>query len=520
MLTRMPFECGALWRIRLATVMVAVVTSAPGALHAAAAPAGSAIQLEAAGPSRELPPRIAGASSEPMIERLIGDPAKTAALQAIAPAVLRFPGGSQANFYDWKSGLLDLQENSRSSAYVKFWAKIAPKIARTFPHGIHLEDYLPLARGVGADVILVPNLETATLDDQTAWFQQLATRGMLPKNIELGNEFWIAMANDPDSLRRWPDEPRAMTVMHRYEQALRPIVGPGAKFAVQAAGAAFWVDPRARGQLAQRLNEWDAALRPENWFEAVTIHLYPSLEPLRKLPGGDTHAGLFRYLMARGDGGVDRTIAGIGSRVPGKEIWVTEWGANGAGNWAQHGPEPVTPSMFAQVATRMLLAILRHPAVTHELFFTLNFDPPKQSKFLRSGDGGQRPEPVAQILGWFNRAANGGVRFQRVVDRDAAPVSPGVSRDDSYRVVEGAVFISPNETTLILQNAGPAARAFDPTDGGRLSAPKSIEIIATPNLDDSERRAVHVDHIPTNGVFPVPAFSVVRVIWAGKVALF
>ena len=240
MLTRMPFECGALWRIRLATVMVAVVTSAPGALHAAAAPAGSAIQLEAAGPSRELPPRIAGASSEPMIERLIGDPAKTAALQAIAPAVLRFPGGSQANFYDWKSGLLDLQENSRSSAYVKFWAKIAPKIARTFPHGIHLEDYLPLARGVGADVILVPNLETATLDDQTAWFQQLATRGMLPKNIELGNEFWIAMANDPDSLRRWPDEPRAMTVMHRYEQALRPIVGPGAKFAVQAAGAAFW----------------------------------------------------------------------------------------------------------------------------------------------------------------------------------------------------------------------------------------------------------------------------------------
>ena len=34
----------------------------------------------------------------------------------------------------------------------------------------------------------------------------------------------------------------------------------------------------------------------------------------------------------------------------------------------------------------MLLAILRHPEVTHELFFTLNFDPPKQSYFVRAGD--------------------------------------------------------------------------------------------------------------------------------------
>lgn len=505
---------------RIIFVRMSFAVCALCAVPVIALSAESEIRLEAAGPARELPPRIAGASSEPMIEHLIGNPGKTAALQAIAPAILRFPGGSQANFYDWKSGLLDLRENSRSSAYVKFWAQIAPKIARTFPHGVHLQEYLRLAGAVGADVILVPNLETATLDDQTAWFRQLAASGILPKHIELGNEFWVAMGNDPDSLRRWPDEPQAMAVMHQYEQALRPIVGPGAKFAVQAAGAAFWVEPRARGTLGRRLNEWDAALRPESWFDAVTIHLYPSLEPLQRLPGGDTHAGLFRYLMARGDGGVDRTIDSVSSRVPDKEIWITEWGANGAGNWARHGAEPVTPPMFAQIATRMLLAILRHPAVTHELFFTLNFDPPKQSYFVRAGADGYRPEPAAQILGWFDHAANGGVRFQRVIERGATPVSPGVSHDDSYRVIEGAVFTSPRETTLILQNAGPAARTFDPTDGGRLPAPKSVELITTPNLDDSERRAVHVDGAPTTGVFAVPAFSVVRVIWPGQLALF
>lgn len=159
---------------------------------------------------------------------LVGNQAKTALLKEIAPAIVRFPGGSQANFYDWETGLLDFHGNRQSSRYVRFWAQIAPKIARTFPDGVHLEDYMPFAREVGADVILVPNLETSTLESQTAWFKRLASQGTLPKNIELGNEFWIAMGNDPDSLRRWPDEPSAMAVIHRYEQALRPIVGPGA----------------------------------------------------------------------------------------------------------------------------------------------------------------------------------------------------------------------------------------------------------------------------------------------------
>jgi hypothetical protein len=484
---------------------------------AAELPAAGAIRLEPAGAARQLPPGICGASSEPLIERLIGNQAKVAALKEIAPAILRFPGGSQSNFYDWKTGLLDFHENPQSSQYIKFWARIAPKIAATFPKGIHLEDFMPLVREVGADVILVPNLETSTVESQAAWFKHLAAEGILPKNIELGNEFWIAMGNDPDSLRRWPDEPAAMAVMHRYEQALRPIVGPGAKFAVQAAGHAFWASPQAREGLLRRLSDWDRALHPESWFEAVTIHLYPLLEPLQRLPAGDTHEGLFRYLMARCDGGVDRTIQSVSSRVPGKEIWITEWSAHDAGSYARRGPDPVAPPMFAQVATRMLLAFLRHPDVTRELFFTLNFTPERQSHFVAAADGSWRPEPATQVLGWFNHAASGGARYQRVIERGTSPASPGVSFGDSYREVEGAVFVSAGQTTLILQNAGAAARTFDPTDAGRLPAPKSVQIIAASDLNDSERRAAQVNTVSTPGPFTLPPYSVVRVIWPAEV---
>jgi hypothetical protein len=271
--------------------------------------------------------------------------------------------------------------------------------------------------------------------------------------------------------------------------------------------------------VARRLREWDAALQPANWFDAVTIHLYPLLQPLQRLPAGNTHAALFRYLMARGDGGVDRTVRSVGARVPGKEIWITEWSAHGAGSYARRGPDPVTPPMLAQVATRMLLTMLRHPEVTRELFFTLNFDPAQHSFFVPASDGSYRPEPVAQILGWFDHAANRGARFQRVVERGASPVSPGVSFGDSYREVEGAVFISVGQTTLILQNAGPSARPFDPTDGGRLPAPTSVEIITTPDLDDPARRAVQINNVSTTGPVAVPAYSVVRVFWPREVAL-
>ncbi len=38
-----------------------------------------------------------------------------------------------------------------------------------------LEDFMSFAREVGADVLLVPNLETSTVESQTEWFQKLVT---------------------------------------------------------------------------------------------------------------------------------------------------------------------------------------------------------------------------------------------------------------------------------------------------------------------------------------------------------
>ena len=152
--------------------------------------------LEASGLERQLPERLLGASSEALIEHLIDDPNKVAALKEMDLAFVRFPGGSQANYYNWRTGLLDMTLTPQSSQYMRFWAEIAPRFATAFQTGLRLLNILN-SPNRSAEVVLVPNLETSNIAEQVEWFRQMKAAEIVPSHIELGNEFWIAMGFDP-----------------------------------------------------------------------------------------------------------------------------------------------------------------------------------------------------------------------------------------------------------------------------------------------------------------------------------
>jgi len=489
------------------------------------------LTLVAAAPSRRLPPGLISVSCSPLAERLLDDPAKLAAMERLRPAEFRFPGGSGSNFYDWRTGLYNYHEGPQSSTYVRDYLAVRGRqTAATHPGGAHFEDYYDrFVRPVGAKVILTPNLETSTVEEQVAWFRQLKREGILPTDIELGNEFWIAMGFDPESVRRWPDSPTALAVMHRYERALRPLVGPDAKFAVQSSASAYWVPATAQAWQLRRQLDWDARLKSENWFDAVTIHLQTGLalrapgvagpQRVDQLSGADTHAGMFRYLMAQADAGVDRVIADLARRLPGKEIWVTEWHPGG-GSPEARTYQLTTPAMDAQGSTRQLLAFLRHPEITKTVFFTANFDYPHYSVFIRATDGSWQPDSQGLVLTWFANAANPGGSFQRVAERGGVPIEGDPQwENDFYMPIEGGVLKTGGRTTLILQNASGHDRRFDPSNGGHVPPPAQIDILATPNLDDGERRAASPRSVPGGELVLIPAFSIARFIWPGDVAV-
>lgn len=476
--------------------------------------------LKKAGPDRKLPERLFGGSAEALIEHLIDDPRKVAALKNLDLAFVRFPGGSQSNFYNWRTGLLDMTATPRSSAYMRFWADIAPKIRRGFPGGVKIGEYAKFADKIGAEVVLVPNLETSSISEQVAWFKQIKDAGIVPRYVELGNEFWIAMGFDPDSLRRWPDAPTSMRTMKQYCDAIRPYLAPDARVAVQSAASAFWLRGNPVRPAGKRLRQWDLDLKPADWFDAVTIHPYPRMDTImgeRGAPTGwhepEQAMKMFRALLAHLDQGTDHIIEDVCQRLPGKEIWVTEWNTRGADYQIKDEP---TPAMHLQLASRMTFALLRHREVTMSLFFTLNFlrHGPAGGAFDLDGQGGYRPRPHILALRWFHEAANGGATYQRFVETGAPRLLGGGVLDEGYYAVEAGLFRKPKTVTFIIQNCSPENRVFRLPKPVSDKAPTKVETLAGLDLTAPSATLTPTSQaIEADGAVRVPAYSLTRIVW-------
>jgi hypothetical protein len=474
--------------------------------------------LQSGGAPRPLQAPILGASTTMFYEHLLDNPAKIAALKMMSIGLDRFPGGSDANFYNWRTGLIEVQAHPGSSSYIQFWAKAAARIAQGMPHGVTLEQFDRFSRQIGAQVILVPNFESSSVADQVEWFKRLAQAGIVPERIELGNEYWVAMGNDPTSRARWPDEPTSMRIMKEYVDALRTYFPPNAKIAVQAAAGA--IDIRS-GPFAQRLKQWDEDLRPAPWFDAVTLHLYPRLRDVM----GDPNAGTtpptpnnamprLKAMMARADEGIERILQNMERRLPGKELWITEWNARGVNPVVQRGvDEPLSPAMEMLATTRMALVQLRHPSVTASLFFSLGFSERQHAMFVSDGRGGYVPLPTAAALRWLNEAANAGGSFQRVVQAGARPVAGGGARDESYFPVEGGLFQSGTRTTLILENCSVDSFSFDPATLMPNRRPSKVEFISMPDLSDTAILPAKINTGNIGNSIAIAPFSVTRVLF-------
>jgi len=473
------------------------------------------------GEPRALPERILGASASPFWERLIDDPAKVSAVKSLHLAYTRFPGGSYSNYYDWKRGLFSLDPKPDSSVYYRMFWKLSEVVARNIPRGISLEQYKAFSDSVGAGIVMVPNLETASVEDQAEWFKHLAAQGTVPVRIELGNEFWIAMGLDPEVMKRWPDGPSSLRLMRRYLDAFKPYLPKGAKVAVQAAAAPSFGEPYMRGAVMQRLRRWDESLKPEPWFDAVTVHLYPRLNEALGQRGATEDEITpriaqrnLRVLMARVDDGTDQILREIGRRVPGKEIWVTEWSPRGASPAViSNQADPTTPAMMLQLVTRMSLALLRNPQVTISQFYAIFFLPNSPFHAFLPGKGGYQPVPATAALRWLNEAANGGVAMQRFQEAGNPRISGGGVRTESYGAVEGALFRGRERTTFILQNVSADSRVWTVGKDLNLGTPSRVERMAMPDISDATPRVARVETAEPSMDMPAPPYSVTRIIW-------
>jgi hypothetical protein len=338
---------------------------------------------------------------------------------------------------------------------------------------------------------------------------------MTSKNIELGNEFWVAMGGDPNVMKVWPDEPTSMSMMHQYAQAFAPIVGADAKFAVQASGASFNYQTNDPHPFIQRLIKWDEALAPADWFQAVTVHLYPDPNRIAAEAGNPSRDQLFTLLMGRSDQGIDRVLNNIAAKLLGKEIWVTEWSPRGGSPTNLNQPEKdlVTPDMQAHLIARTILAMLRHPEMTKALYFEVYSGNSSVFQTYVLDNGQYGPTSFAVVLQWFDQAANSGSSFQRVVDVSGTPITGLGSFSESYLPIEGGLFKSAINTTLILQNASSQTYTYDATEGGQKPVPSQVQLIIPNDFSATAHQPAQITALNPSQSIVLPPLSIVRIVW-------
>ena len=466
----------------------------------------TAIQFQPQGASRRLPVRLFGANAIPTYERLLGNPQKLAALKRMNIAYTRFPGGTDSNYYQPESGKLFVPSTPNPSDYKRFWMQASQGINRAFPQGFTVAQFKRFSDDLGAEMVLVPNIDTSSVSAQRAWFQDMARQKIVPQHIEMGNEMYLAMLHDPATLAKFPDEPTTMRVIKQYYDAIHDFLPSGAKVAVQAAPENFSGVPGGTDPFSTGFRTWNDALHPEDWFQAATVHVYARVGLLTS--HSSDPSAVFRAAMARYDEGVDRLMNRIVSRLPGKEIWVTEF--NPRGGDPGHQQDLLTPAMQMHAAARACFAFLRHPEVAVVQYFMLNFEGKTNfAVFVRDGDA-FRPLPVVEAMSWFNNAANGGVDYRGFVA--GAKVPGGGMVRESFDALEGGLFTGPNGRTLLVQNATASAVSIDLAPFGT-DTPTRIESLA-PSLTSSDRSPAEVLTIAPAASIALAPYSLTRVIWS------
>ena len=240
------------------------VSARPVSARVAAGP----VTVSPAGPARPVTPALMGLSGVDTSGPQWNDPAFDGVLQKLSPGVLRYPGGTAANYWSWRTGWFQpgrWPSEPPVPVNDKLWV---------FGAGLRAAGAVPsydlnLLTYQGAVATDADN--AAMLADQLRFLRAAAARGWPVRMVELGNEFYLNGVRNTgphagEYALRFPTAGDYATQVNPWIAAIHGAF-PGAQVAAVA------TDANDIPGIASRRTGWNAAvlplLRGEN---AVTIH--------------------------------------------------------------------------------------------------------------------------------------------------------------------------------------------------------------------------------------------------------
>ena len=181
------------------------------------------------------------------------------AVNQVNPKLLRIPGGTESNYWDWqKGGLISNVREVMAGYPINFRSQDLKYNASK------LEDIQKAIQATNTVPIFVLNLATSNLQSQLEMLRTAKALGMPIKYIELGNEFYI---NVPNYRRVFPTSTDYAKTASKWAEAIKKEF-PSAQISL--------VGVVPKSQDSMRRKNWHRSLlySAMHQADAVTIHIY------------------------------------------------------------------------------------------------------------------------------------------------------------------------------------------------------------------------------------------------------
>jgi hypothetical protein len=470
--------------IAVAAVLAAVTVAASGSAMAGtrhqvtSAPAAAPITAKL-GAARSLLPNFFGVNFDYNgVARYAGsDPKFYGQLASLEPGTLRFPGGTGANFFQWKVGIpidppTGLCVSSTTSGLFKFT----------------LSDLMRAYKATGAPPVFDLNVMTSDLNCQLQMLQDAQQLGLPIDYVELGNELYLGIDNYPTYFKTAADYGKAVA---RYVKAVHT------DFPAALVAAVGSLPTSTSREKTWNTDVLDAAKKAGGLPDAITLHVYPGLNKAlttSELPGLFTEP----YSELTGISNV------IGKLPVSRPVWITEYNLR-----PKHTPNsnPAQTSYAEPLfVTEMDLLLVGH--VTSARFVDLwsAFGTNASYSYAGSASSPQQT-PGGLALELVDRASHGAT-LSRPIDFTGAPAltaggSPaliGQSFTSAAARREVLVNLSPHTLTIKTGPAIAAGKAYD-----------QVTYSGSPVSQVATASALTVKHLTTGSSISMPAYSIIVV---------
>lgn len=449
------------------------------------------------------------------------DPPLVAEVAALVPELIRFPGGSVANFYHWNGqpGNLNLAEvQSSNSAALNSRMLAAYNDLQSRRGGIlSFDDFAALCQTTGVtSPIIVANLYRGSTAESAGWVQHSQSLGFQPVGWELGNEGYIQSHYNDQQLAPTAYAADYVATATAHAQAMRAI-DPNLRLGVPVA-----VDPITGVQDSYH-QAWNQTLAAQSFYDAVIAHYY--VGPDDPAVSFDVMSHWLFYYTAPGsflDQAMDATVAEFGALTP---IWATEWNYQGFHNQVVN----LTQLQALYIASAWMRLAAR-PQVELAGYHTLVSVGAWPSLLYR--DESVDPPTSQRMIAYYAFELIGEAIAGMDQVMDAAVAGPGTTGTLTYQstpinydypnlVALALTDSSGARVGLLLANREGQARTIGLQDGASLAIAAhgmSLSCLSADRLDSNEHSAageaqndsaLHITRVSrTGGAITVPPWSV------------